>query len=236
MRKIKYILVLLASLAIAACSTERSNAQGGTLDAKAFHQKMQATPEGIILDVRTPGEFAGGSIPGATNLDYNGSAFKEGIAKLDKGKPYFVYCLSGGRSGSAAKYMRSNGFNEVYDMSGGLLVWQKEGLPIGNGQEHSSGMSQEDYSALTTSASNVLIDFYAPWCAPCKKMEPMLEELGKEYNGKVKIIRVNVDENKELARTLGIAEIPVFRYYVNGTVLWEHNGYIEKEALVKVFQ
>jgi thioredoxin 1 len=235
MRRNMAIFFLLSMIA-AACGTERTNAQGGTLDAKAFHQKMNATSEKAILDVRSPGEFVGGSIDGAVNMDYNGESFESDVAKLDKGKTYFVYCLSGGRSGSAAKYMRSAGFSEVYDMSGGLLVWQKEGLPLDNSKDNAPGMSQEQYSTLTTSAGKVLIDFYAPWCAPCKKMEPMLEELVSEYNGKVKIIRVNVDENKELARTLGIAEIPVFRYYVNGTATWEHNGYIEKEALIRVFQ
>ena len=66
----------------------------------------------------------------------------------------------------------------------------------------------------------VLIDFYAPWCGPCKKMEPMLEEFARENEGKIKVIRLNVDENKQLAMQLGIDEIPVVKIFKNGNETW----------------
>ena len=64
----------------------------------------------------------------------------------------------------------------------------------------------------------------------------MLEELKTAYEGKVKIIRLNVDENKALTQSLGITEIPVFRYYVGGKETWQRNGAVEKAELEKVFQ
>ena len=70
------------------------------------------------------------SLPDARNIDYNSSGFLTEIDTLDKTKPYFVYCLSGGRSKSAANYMRNHGFREVYDMKGGTMAWTKNNLEL----------------------------------------------------------------------------------------------------------
>lgn len=87
-----------------------------------FKEKM--TLEGAqLIDVRTPGEVAGGMIEGATNIDFNGANFKEEMAKLDRDKPVLVYCRSGGRSGQTASMLKSMGFKEVYDLQGGYMGW-----------------------------------------------------------------------------------------------------------------
>ena len=78
-----------------------------------------------LIDVRTPGEVAGGMIEGATNLDYNGANFKEQIDALDRDQPVLVYCRSGGRSGNAAAMMKEMVFKEVYDLQGGYMNWSK---------------------------------------------------------------------------------------------------------------
>ncbi len=67
------------------------------LDAKGFKESMAATPDAVLLDVRTPGEVEEGAIPGAVNIDYNAPDFSEKISALDKTKPYYVYCMGGGR-------------------------------------------------------------------------------------------------------------------------------------------
>ena len=79
----------------------------------------------------------------------------------------------------------------------------------------------------------LLIDFYAPWCGPCKKMEPMLEEFARENEGKIKVIRLNVDENKQLAMQLGIEAIPVVKIFKNGNEAWTYTGLLEKPALIE---
>ena len=86
--------------------------------------KIQAEGKALVMDVRTPGEVADGHIKGATIFtDINGSTFQEEIAKLDKSKPYLVYCRSGARSGRAAQMMIDAGFTTVYNLNGGISNW-----------------------------------------------------------------------------------------------------------------
>ncbi len=199
----------------------------------AFNQKLSTTPQGQLLDVRTPDEYAQGHLAQAQNLDVKDPIFVQKLATLDKDKPVFVYCLSGGRSGKAAKMLVDNGFKEVYDMQGGFLKWSSAKLPFEkdeNAVAAPTGMSQEEFKKLTASNQPVLIDFYAPWCAPCKKMMPTIEKLTQEYAGKATIKTINYDENKALAQSLQVDEIPVFLLYKNGKMLWRGLGEMpEKE-------
>lgn len=78
---------------------------------------------GVILDVRTKGEIAAGKIENAIQLDYYSDTFKDDVAKLDRDKPVYVYCRSGGRSGGAKKIMTSMGFKVVYNLKGGYSNW-----------------------------------------------------------------------------------------------------------------
>jgi hypothetical protein len=89
----------------------------------ATFNTLMSEPNGIILDVRTPAEFKQSSIDGGINIDCMGSNFAKKIAELDKSKTYFVYCRSGNRSGSACKLMGNAGFENLYNLSGGLMGW-----------------------------------------------------------------------------------------------------------------
>lgn len=95
-----------------------------------FQKKLKATEQAILIDVRTPAEVQQGMIPGAVPIDYNSPDFKSKVSKLDKSKPYFVYCAAGGRSSKAASLMEEMGFKKVYNLSGGITAWQEEGLPV----------------------------------------------------------------------------------------------------------
>ena len=86
----------------------------------------------------------------------------------------------------------------------------------------------------------VLVDFWAPWCGPCLMMAPVLEELEKEWQGKIKVGKVNVDENSGLASRYGVMSIPTLVLFKNGKALKEWIGVQDKdrfkeevEALVK---
>ncbi|MFM1932672.1 MAG: hypothetical protein RL226_1975 [Bacteroidota bacterium] len=94
-----------------------------------FQQLMQDHPDAILLDVRTPGEVAGGMIPNAQNIDFRDPGFAAKIGELAKDKPVLVYCASGNRSGQAMRMMADQGFTEVYNLSGGFGAWSSEGLP-----------------------------------------------------------------------------------------------------------
>ncbi len=84
----------------------------------------------VILDVRTPGEFAGGHIEKAINLDLSAPEFKRRLEKLDPDKTYIIYCHSGNRADLALRTMTAMGFGKVYSISGGTIAWQQAGLPL----------------------------------------------------------------------------------------------------------
>ncbi len=81
----------------------------------------------IIIDVRTPEEFANEHIENAVNLDYYSEKFRDELNKLDKEKIYLIYCRSGNRSGKALNIMKELAFREVYNILGGIIQWKAEG-------------------------------------------------------------------------------------------------------------
>ena len=95
---------------------------------------IEAAPDGlVILDVRTPEEFAEARIEGATLLDFYRADFAERLAELDRDVPYVLYCRSGSRSDQAFALMRELGFTSVQDVDGGIVGWMDAGLPVVSG-------------------------------------------------------------------------------------------------------
>ena len=84
----------------------------------------------VVLDVRTPSEFASGHIAGAVNADFNADSFADDVAALDTAKTYLVYCRSGSRSASAVAYMKQQGFAKIYNMTGGVIQWSEAGYEL----------------------------------------------------------------------------------------------------------
>lgn len=95
-------------------------------DLKAANESKE---EIIILDVRTPGELAGGYVENSINMDVNNSNFKSKAADLDKTKTVYVICRSGHRSQTASKALIEMGFSDVRNVEGGFLDWAKKGYP-----------------------------------------------------------------------------------------------------------
>ena len=93
-------------------------------------QNSKNNPDFVIIDVRTPEEFAEGHIENVINLDYYSETFRDELNKLDKNKMYLIYCRSGNRSGKALNIMEELNFREVYNMSGGIIEWKAKELPI----------------------------------------------------------------------------------------------------------
>ncbi len=184
--------------------------------------------------MRTPDEFSKGHLQNALNYDWNGDDFGKQTASLNKANPLYVYCLSGGRSSSAASKLRSEGFKEVYELDGGIMKWRGADLPeTTTNTTKSSGMTMEQFNELINSDKSVLIDFYAEWCAPCKKMKPYLDEISKEMADKVIVIRINADDNQGLTKLLKIDALPVLQLYKNKILYWKNEGFIEKSEVVK---
>jgi thioredoxin 1 len=80
----------------------------------------------------------------------------------------------------------------------------------------------------------VLVDFWAPWCGPCKMIAPVLEEIDGEIGDRVRIIKLNVDENPETTRAFGVMSIPTMMFFKDGVAVDKVIGYQPKEALVEL--
>lgn len=104
----------------------------GYVDFRAveLQSEMAKTKDVRILDVRTPGEFNGGHIPGAKNLDYHGRGFDAALQGLEKDAQYLIYCTTGSRSASTVKRMSELGFTKVWHLSRGIVDWMGEQLPL----------------------------------------------------------------------------------------------------------
>lgn len=228
MRKYFFVITALAIM-FGSCSIAQNNK---TVDALEFSRMIHEQNHAQIVDVRTPDEYAKGHLEGAVNINWNGKDFVAGLSKLDKSQPVFVYCLVGGRSAEAAKKMRAEGFNEVIELNGGMLKWRAANLPeVTESTAFATGMSMEDFQKLISSEKLVLVDFYADWCAPCHKMKPILEEISREKSEYVQVVRINVDENKQLCKELNVIALPVLHLYKKNTVIWNHTGFIGKDDI-----
>ncbi len=140
-----FIMVLSVSLAIGAvltggCVGEKTDTLSQETptqiieditpqEASTLIQNNQNNPDFIIIDVRTPQEFAEGYVEDAIIIDFYAETFRNDLDNLDKNKTYLIYCRSGNRSGQALDIMAELSFNEVYNILGGIIAWTAEGLP-----------------------------------------------------------------------------------------------------------
>ena len=132
-------MALLASLVIGAVWMSGCTTSDGTgtqiienitpQEAFTLIQDNDGNPDFVILDVRTPQEFAEGHIEDAANIDFNSMTFRDDLDKLDKDRIYLIYCRTGFLSGQALDIMEELGFNEVYKPTGGIEAWIDAGLP-----------------------------------------------------------------------------------------------------------
>lgn len=77
----------------------------------------------------------------------------------------------------------------------------------------------------------VLVDFWASWCGPCKMISPIIDEISKEYAGKLKVSKVNVDDNPQIASKFGIMSIPTILFFKDGQVVDQITGAVSKKVL-----
>ena len=93
-------------------------------------------------------------------------------------------------------------------------------------------LTNDNFDA-TTSEGVVLVDFWAPWCGPCRMIAPVIEELAEEYDGKAKICKVNTDEEQEIAVKFGIRSIPTLIFMKDGQVVDQIVGAQSKQVLAE---
>jgi phage shock protein E len=118
------VLLILLSIHSASHESGICSAVAKNVNAAEF-AKLIASKAGIILDVRTAPEVKKGAIANSVNIDFFADDFAAQISKLDKNKPVYVYCASGGRSGEAMEMMSKLGFKTIYNLEGGYSAWLK---------------------------------------------------------------------------------------------------------------
>jgi rhodanese-related sulfurtransferase len=138
-RTLRTILVPLglALLVAAGCGSSSGESESGArvpgvrlVSVQEGVAIQDGAPDGlIILDVRTPEEFAEGHLEGARMIDFYTDDFADRVAELDPDVPYLVYCRSGSRSGQTVAIMEELGFTDVADVDGGIMSWLDAGLP-----------------------------------------------------------------------------------------------------------
>jgi len=222
------IALLLFSIAV--------SAQIQTVDVKEFEKQLYATQAEQLIDVRTPQEYTKYHIQSAKNIDLRSPDFRKEIEKLDKTKPVLVYCLSGGRSKAAVDIFREEGFTIVYELSGGINDWSKSGEPIVQDLSGEGELSSQEFDAVVAGEGYVLVDFYAPWCGPCRKMLPMVKELAKTYDGHFKLLTIDFDQNRLLSKEKNILAVPYLMIFKDGKKIWEKQGEATRKELMKILE
>jgi len=135
---LKAVFIFFLSISMLSCAQEK---KGNSDDQPTATQKNvislispaelnKANDNIQLIDIRTPQEFAEGHIENAKNINYYDVDFFKEMNKLDKSKPIYIYCRSGGRSGKAASRMRTQGFKKIYDLQGGIINWNKNNLKV----------------------------------------------------------------------------------------------------------
>lgn len=138
----KKLIALIMVGALSACGQADSGAKAPKADItqkaefKVTHVDavksaaiMKSRPKLVVIDVRTPGEFAAQHIDGAINIDFKNANFATEIAKLDGSQDYLIHCRSGGRSGRSLTTFETAGFSHIIHMDGGMIGWNKANLP-----------------------------------------------------------------------------------------------------------
>lgn len=208
-------------------------ARAQTVSVDTFATQLKQSPAAQLIDVRTPTEFADGHLPGAVNINSQRDDFGQALASLDKTKPVFVYCLSGGRSSRAVAQLRELGYTDVHELKGGYLKWSSRMMPV-EGVTRSTAAPQwtkARFDSLTRAQPLVLVDVYAPWCAPCKKMAPIIDKLTQELSGQATIIKLNADTEKSMMAAYQVDELPTLLLFRNGKLADRQIGFRDEAAL-----
>ncbi len=129
--------------------------------------------------------------------------------------------------------------NYIYNLQHGIMEWNLQNLPVvvePNARPDSENkMEMDEFTALVKSGSSVFVDFYAPWCAPCRKMIPMINSLKTEFAGRINIVEINADASKKLIWELQIGSVPHMVLFHKGKKAFSHDGLKTKKELIALF-
>ncbi len=197
-------------------------------------QEVIKKPGTQILDVRTVEEFKSGHIANALQANIMDAAeFEDRVQHLNKNTVIYVYCQSGGRSASAQNMLMQRGF-KVVNLEGGISNWKMNQLPL-EGSENKVQMRVEDYDKVIADNKMVLVDIGATWCPPCRKMQPIIDQIKKEKGSDLYFLAVDGGTDMEIMKHVFFQSLPTFIIYKNGKEVWRKQGIVAAEEFQKVF-
>ena len=209
------------------------------LSSKEFYKSINNSNV-ILLDVRNNHEYKNEHIKNAGQLNYYALDFRQKLLLLIKDQPVYLYCNTGYRSEKAAEILAANGYTKVYNLQRGIMEWNLKNFPVVTEPDASPDLDNkfypDQYQTLINSDSLVFFDFYAPWCAPCLNMMPMIDSLKVEYHNRINIVKINIDASKKLIKKLKIVGVPYLVFYHKGKILFSQNGIIRKPVLQAIFE
>jgi rhodanese-related sulfurtransferase/glutaredoxin-related protein len=197
------------------------------LSIDSVEAKINQSEQPQIIDARSAEEFVQNHLKSAINLSLDPAKSALQLNVFNKQQPVFVYAIGNYRSGLLAKKLRAQGFNQVYELPGGIANWIGSGKPIEtSGKE---GLSLADFQKLVGTEKLVLVDFGSKYCPGCVKMAPVIDSVKSETN--VKVIRIELYDNTELANQLKIQVWPTIALYKDGEITWRKSGLIPKDEI-----
>ena len=91
-----------------------------------------------------------------------------------------------------------------------------------------------NFNSIINDTKPVVVDFHAVWCGPCKAQSPILKDLASELGDRVRVIKIDVDQNPEIAGRFQIQSVPTLMVFKNGQTLWRHSGVVSKSQLLSI--
>jgi len=113
----------------------------------------------------------------------------------------------------------------------GEIELKTEQTTTDSGNDETTTQAEESFDDIIKGSTPVLVDFYADWCKPCKTQAPIIEEIATELGDKVRVVKVNVDIDVDLAERYGIESIPTLMIFKDGNALWKAIGLQDKEVI-----
>lgn len=222
-------IVVVFLMLCSACNSQ--NPAVKVLNADEFEKGINGSNIQLV-DVRTPEEYQEKHIANSKNININDVNFEAQMSQLDKSKPTYIYCLSGGRSAKASDWAANNGFKEVYNLDGGITAWLGSKKPVeAEGGVVQSGMSFDSYLEKVKSDKLILVDFNAVWCGPCKTLKPIVEKVIKKNKDVVQLLDIDVDKNSGVANTMNVKAIPLLILYKDGKEVWRNMGLTDESTI-----
>lgn len=216
----RVILLLLFVALQLGCLAQEKNFR---ISAADFYTKIEKEQSPQILDARSIEEYEQAHLPEAIQIDQASGDFSEKVSSLDVKRPVFVYSIQSGRSSRLAEYLLGLSFKEVYVLSPGISAWVGSGYPLVVSQNNNKRVTLEEFRNVLFANDYVLVSYGSNYCAPCKKVVPVLDSLRSKSNA-IEIVKIEIDANPDIIKENGIKTIPTTILYKSGTPVWTKTG------------